>query len=259
MELELADRLERHEELGNAENAIRIGGDVWNRGDVVCIYSNPEFGTGLNFACRVRSSDERIEELLDAVIEWFTWHNVTPHVRVSPLSQPADLAALLARRNFVQTEAETQMVLSCEDTEPPTNPRVTVDLVQPGELETWLRVQNIGFGGNGQVSQLSVDLNEASQRAGARAYLARLDGEPAGAAILESFEHVSGIYGVATLPQARGQGVGTAMMRRMIRDARNLAPDPICLQAETASATQRWYERLGFTVVYNRTGWTIQI
>lgn len=46
--------------------------------------------------------------------------------------------------------------------------------------------------------------------------------------------------------------------RHMIADARARAGCPICLQVETGSHTQRWYERMGFRVVYDRSGWTFE-
>ena len=39
----LADQLEYHEEAGNAQVARNIGGDFVERGDVMLIYSRPEF------------------------------------------------------------------------------------------------------------------------------------------------------------------------------------------------------------------------
>ncbi|MGB8647992.1 MAG: GNAT family N-acetyltransferase [Anaerolineae bacterium] len=260
MDRELAEQLERHEELGNASSAWRIGGEVWERGDVVALYSHPQFGTGLNFACRVRSTEQGIDELLDDVIEWFSWRNVKPHVRVNPLSRPIDLAERLKRRGFTQTEMETQMVLTAKDIERPPNLRVTIELVRIPDLGSWLSIQNRGFGSNGQPTPLSIELNRATVNAGWRPYLARLDGEPVAAGMLSSFENTWGIYGVATLPDARGQGVGTALMRRMVADAQaEMASCPVCLQAETAGPAQRWYERLGFRVVYDRTGWSLEV
>jgi ribosomal protein S18 acetylase RimI-like enzyme len=89
-------------------------------------------------------------------------------------------------------------------------------------------------------------------------YLARLDGELVGAGLLTNWAGVFGIYGVATVASARGQGVATEMVRKMIFDAQGRSNAPICLQAETNSSEQRWYELLGFRVVYDRTGWKKQ-
>jgi GNAT superfamily N-acetyltransferase len=257
--LELADRLERHEEYSNADAARRIGGHVWDRGDVLLIRSRPELASGLNFASRIRSDSSTIERLLDEVSEWLTARGVVPHVRVSPLSRPGDLADRLRSRGFVMTEAETQMALVGPDRERPTNPRVHVEQIAPGDIDCWVRIQDIGFGGRGEPPSLVFEMARASAASpGTHLYLARLDGEPICSGTLTFWEGVYGIYGVASLPNRRGQGAATALIRNMILNARAGGDLPICLQARTGSATQCWYERLGFRMVYNRTGWTLK-
>lgn len=253
----LADALEKHEETANADLARRIGGETWERGDVLAIYSRPDLGTGLNFACRVRSDAASIENLVDAVSAWMQTRGVEPHFRVSPLTRPSDLASVLASRGFERTEMETQMVLAVEDIAPPPNPRVTVEPVSPLDLPRWVALQHHGFGGTGDPSDSMMDIARSAASAGnSMLYLARLDGAPAGAGVLTGWAGVFGIYGVATAQAARKQGVATALVRHMVREVRARGNAPLCLQVETGGETQRWYERLGFRVVYDRTGWT---
>ena len=57
IQIELAERLEKHEETGNAESARSIGGEILDRGDALLMFSRADFGAGLNFACRVRSDE----------------------------------------------------------------------------------------------------------------------------------------------------------------------------------------------------------
>jgi ribosomal protein S18 acetylase RimI-like enzyme len=259
IQTELADLLEKHEETGNAESARCIGGEILDRGNALLIFSRAEFGAGLNFACRVRSDETQIEALVDDVCRWFTQRGVAPHLRVSPLTCPAKLADILQRRGFVSTEAETQMVLAGEDTErlADSADRITIRQIEQHEVDRWVEIQHRGFG-MGMPSKDAMELAQATiDFGGIRPHLARLDGEPVGAGKLIEWQGVFGIYGVSVLPEARNCGVGTALVRQMIRDARAHGDAPICLQAETGANTQRWYERLGFRVVYDRTGWTL--
>ncbi len=259
IQTELANLLEVHEETGNAESARSIGGEIYDRGDALLIFSRPDFGAGLNFACRVRSDETHIEALVGDICGWFTQRGVAPHVRISPLTRPAELAPTLKQRGFVCTETETQMVLAGEDTEPPANSngRITISQLENHEIDRWVEIQHRGFG----MGTPSVDTMELAYATvdfgGIRPHLARLDGKPVGAGKVIAWQGVCGIYGVTVLPEARGRGVGTALVRQMIRDARARGNGPICLQAETGADTQRWYERLGFRVVYDRTGWTL--
>lgn len=256
---ELADKLEYHEEAGNAQVAKNIGGEWVERGDVMLIYSRPEFESGLNFACRIRTDEGRIEQLIDDACAWFHSRGVAPQFRVSPLTRPTNVEQILERRGFVCNERETQMVLENDDTEPSTNSRVAVEPAASHDLETCVAIQHRAFGGTGEPSPTTIKMARASFESGMNTpYVARLDGELVGAGTLTNWAGVFGIYGVATVENARGQGVATAMVRKMIRDVRSRGNTPICLQAQTDSGEQRWYERLGFRVVYDRTGWKKQ-
>jgi predicted GNAT family acetyltransferase len=255
----LADQLEYHEESSNAQVAKYIGGEFIERGDVMLICSKPELGAGLNFACRIRTDEARIEQLIDEVCAWFAERNVpAPVLRVSSLTRPANVAQILERRGFGCIECETQMVLEEADIEPPTNPRVQIEWVQPHELESWVGVQHRAFGGAGNPTPTMIEMARQAAASGmTRQYLARLAErqEIVAAGTLVHWANASGIYGVATAEHARGQGVATALVRRMIHDVRATG-EPICLQAQTGGAEQNWYARLGFRVVYDRTGWT---
>ncbi len=250
-----ADLLERHEETSNAEIGRRIGGEIMDRSDVLAFCARPELGGGIRCACRIRSDAAGIQALVQDVAEWFAQRGAAPVFRASPLSRPETLATILAANGFEQTERETQMVLAGEDVERAANPDVTVVPAAPEDMRIWVDIQHRSFGGGNGALELGLEVARAMPAMGGQTpFLARLDGEWVGAGILTEWAGAFGIYGVATLPAARGRGVATALVRRMMRQPR--AGAPLCLQAETGSTTQLWYERLGFRVVYDRTGWT---
>jgi ribosomal protein S18 acetylase RimI-like enzyme len=78
---------------------------------------------------------------------------------------------------------------------------------------------------------------------GLTAYVARLEGKPAGAALIHLDDRAAGVYWVATVPWARRRGVATANLVRALADAKASA-DFAWLQASTAG--RPLYERLGF-------------
>lgn len=77
-----------------------------------------------------------------------------------------------------------------------------------------------------------------------RYYLARLNGEPVATSLLFLGGGVAGLYCVATLPQARRQGIGRAISQLPLLDARAMGYRIAVLQATNAGA--KVYRALGF-------------
>ncbi len=91
---------------------------------------------------------------------------------------------------------------------------------------------------------------------GCRHLLARVGGQPVGAARLRLLGDVAKIQRVCVLPAHRGTGLGAAMIRELIAAARNT---PGVRQVRLGSQTHAigFYERLGFTAegsVYDDAG-----
>ncbi len=79
---------------------------------------------------------------------------------------------------------------------------------------------------------------------GVRSYLARLDGEPAACVCVTDHGGDAGVWAVATLPEARGRGLSTALMRRALRDAAGRGCTTSTLQATKLGAPV--YEKVGY-------------
>ncbi len=85
-------------------------------------------------------------------------------------------------------------------------------------------------------------------------YIAFVDGEPAGAAALTIHGTLGHLANVATIPEFRGRGVQTALIRQRIRDAATAG----CTQIVSGSSNEiskRNLERAGLREIYRNTVW----
>jgi GNAT superfamily N-acetyltransferase len=97
---------------------------------------------------------------------------------------------------------------------------------------------------------------------GVHLYVAAVDGEPAACVVAEDHDETDcGIYWVATLAEARGRGLGTALMRRALADAHQRGRRTSTLQATKLG--EPVYERLGYRSIgtlemweRRKPGWT---
>lgn len=117
----------------------------------------------------------------------------------------------------------------------------------PGvELDDAPRIADVGtindtaYGYDGDFTCALADLPTDA----AHLYVARVDGKPVASTIALDHEGDCLIGLVATLPEARGRGLATALMTRALLDARERGCETTSLQATTMG--QPVYERMGY-------------
>jgi ribosomal protein S18 acetylase RimI-like enzyme len=103
----------------------------------------------------------------------------------------------------------------------------------PGSIERWLAID------------------------GWRLYLARVDGEPAGAAVLTVGDGIGYLANASTLPEYRRRGVQTALIARRLADASAAGVELVCSGTAFGSPSQRNLERAGLHVAYTKAVWRL--
>jgi ribosomal protein S18 acetylase RimI-like enzyme len=78
-----------------------------------------------------------------------------------------------------------------------------------------------------------------------------VDGEPAGRLIVGRWEREIRIADIALLPDYRGTGVGTRLLRSLIDESED-SGRRLTIHVEHANPAMRLYERLGFAAVEDR-------
>ena len=195
---------------------------------------------------------------LDRLDAFFLGRGVASSVEVATLADPALWPALSARGYRV---AETTHVLvrpvdgpDGGDFAPTSAASFVVDRAGGDDRGTFDRTMLRGFfeepaeppPGVAEVISAWQSIPDAS------GWLARVDGRPAGGALLLVDGATALFAGDATVPAFRRLGVQRALIRARLVEARRVGCDLAASCTQPGTVSQRNFERLGFRVVYAR-------
>jgi GNAT superfamily N-acetyltransferase len=169
----------------------------------------------------------------------FTWW-------LEPQLEPAAWSPHLLPRGFVYNDSTPGMAIDLAALPPPARSPLTIQPVEdPPALAVWTRTFTQGYG---IPAAMAPDFLALIKSLGTalpfRNYLGLLDDQPVAASTLFVGAGVAGIYNVATLPGARGQGIGSAMTLIPLYEARQLGYRAGVLQSSEMGYSV--YQRLGF-------------
>lgn len=177
-----------------------------------------------------------------------------PRLQVSPWAASTAWATHLGNAGFVLApESLDYFSAPPSATLRPNRDVRVVRVATAADADRFSAVQGVGFG-------LS-PAHRAWDRALARRrltektytfYLATLDGRAVGAARSAHLPHgITVLAALATVPEARGQGVGSSLLARMIDDARQAGSHLICGAVDTGGYAAGMYQRLGFVTLFS--------
>lgn len=190
--------------------------------------------------------DARIEEIL----AYYESKGVPMSWWLGPSSRPADLGARLEAHGMTRKRDSVGMALDInevsEDYTPPAG--LVVETVEDDDtLARFVHVSTVTFN---LPETMESSINRVTSGAGYgpsdrfRHYLGVLDGEPVATATGYLGEGVVSVQNITTLPQARRQGVGTAVTMAPILEARDRGYRIASLQASEMGYPM--YEKMGF-------------
>jgi len=191
-----------------------------------------------------RDADARIVETLApyraraSSVRWVT----------GPASRPADLGARLLAHGLIRDADSVAMFADVHTLELAPSPGVTVERLGHRNLdhfcETWAR-------GWEQPSSAADGIRREMIRVlsgvagGVSAYLARIDGAPAGTAILKTVPGSGLLQGASVDPEYRSCGVFRSLIQQRMADARAAGMDFVTILAD-ADTSAPICEALGF-------------
>jgi GNAT superfamily N-acetyltransferase len=212
------------------------------------------FATGIPFFLangvgRTRLPAERADAVIAETLGYFQARDLPMMWIVGPQTQPADLGSRLAAQGLISRNAMPGMAILLERLpDPPLPPGATVEeVMDAGMLREWTQACSAGYEMPYEVAEafacISNDLGFGEQ-APIRSFLARQDGKPVACSTLFLGVGVAGLYCVATVPEARRQGLGAAVATAPLKAAKASGYRIGVLQASEMGHAV--YQRLGF-------------
>ena len=126
-----------------------------------------------------------------------------------------------------------------------------IRVTDPVTLDRVAAIDAAAFGGDAGVTRRFLPdaiFHDPSQRV----YAGLHDGEMVAAGETSVGDGVLGVFGVATVPEARGRGIGAALTAHMIADR---AGEADAAMLEASELGRGVYERLGFRAIMTREVW----
>jgi GNAT superfamily N-acetyltransferase len=244
----LCQQVQRAEEAGIAYFGERIDlpGVVLFRAERA---DAPEFDVAL--IDDVPAGD--VDATLHAIIAHFHERERCPRVRLSPISAPAGWPDRLRRAGFDETGERLAYFVVPESTQLRANPAIRVErAVTAEDADRFSAIQVAGFDLSRQHAAWDAHLARRHLAAGHYDfYLAWVDDRVVGAArSVTMADGITALGALAALPVARGRGVGTTLLARMIDDARRAGSRVIAGSVLPESYAAAMYQRLGFVTLF---------
>lgn len=205
----------------------------------------------LDFQNRVIGLSPEDAGELDAIFAYYRDAGVRPWFELPPVHDFELLSGPLATAGVLPIGFYT--VLYGEPERFETDPRVRE--IGPDEADLFADVLLRGHGVPDEVPRGHVA--RWAENATSRLFVAEVGGVPAAAGALVLGE-VANLANASTLPEFRGRGLQSALIRARINTAAAAGAELVCAGASWASQSERNLERAGLRIAYTKTTWRLR-
>ncbi|MFL5736041.1 MAG: GNAT family N-acetyltransferase [Actinomycetota bacterium] len=241
---EVADRIALSLARAWETNARACGGTV-ERIDGLLVALTEVADPQLNVAVVERAPDDPAAALATAT-EVFSDHGFRIGLDLPRARHPDVERAAADLRMIVGVSRPAMSAMVAELTPPVPPPGVEISrLDAEDDLRDMWQIQSTAFGMRPDVARAYLSA-ELLRTPGVTCLIAGLDGRPVASALAMEIDGSVGLFGVATLPDARGRGIGTAITAAAVDRVRDRC-DLAWLQASEDGG--RVYRRMGFSTV----------
>jgi len=198
------------------------------------------------------------ETYLEKIVELFGSSRLNFRFEIMPGNLNSSLASRLHKLRFAQMSFNTAVYsIPSLTVRASTNEQLRVREVQPNEIDLFLDLYQDGFGLPRLIHKEREAVLSWLNRAKSSLYLciAHVDDIPAGIGILYIENGIGLLADAATLPEFRGKGCHTAMVRHRIAQAEKRKCDLLTSFVEFGSTSHMNLERVGLRVAYTKSMW----
>jgi len=228
-----------------AGGQLRIGNPDW--------FTSGLNRAGYNGVTRAQFGDEQIDQQIENALEPFRRNGIPLTWWVGPLSEPATLGKALQAHGFTHNRDMIGMAADLGQLTKLTPPDLDYtfeEIHTPAELADWMPLFAQTFGIPASDIPFVLDVFAQltfSPDSEWRHYMMRVDGQVVATGSLHFGAGVAGLYNIATRPNDRQHGLGTAITLLAYEEAVKMGYDIGALQTTYPNAL-RLYHRMGFEV-----------
>jgi ribosomal protein S18 acetylase RimI-like enzyme len=226
------------------------GGEVHEDAELLWFFTGRAHLNGILLTHFAQDDKAYIDAKIEETLAYFKARQVDVGWSVGPSTQPGDLADHLEEHGFVYGIDTIGMAVALQSTHDDVHTSASLTIREALDSETLLQLRDIeaqGFGGTPEIAQTYYDAYVGvgfGENAAWHHYIGYLDGKAVAITSLLLYAGIAGIYGVATIPEVRRQGIGATMTLHALHQARTFQYQIAALSPSEMS--QGIYERLGF-------------
>ncbi|GAC1403755.1 MAG: hypothetical protein NVS4B12_08520 [Ktedonobacteraceae bacterium] len=227
--------------------AVQEGPELW------WFYTGRLHLNGVTRTHLAYEDDAYIDGKITEVRHYFTARNTPTHWAVSPATHPVHLATHLQAHGFAKVGEDITMAIDLQSMNEAIHAPSTLVIQEVEDAET-LKIHSTismrGFDATPEGAQTYYESYVANGFGKGKPwhhYVAWLRDTPVAISSLLLHAGIAGIYGVATLDEVRKQGIGAAVTRHAMREARAL--DYRIAMLAPSSIGLNMYRQLGFQEV----------
>ncbi len=189
---------------------------------------------------------------MDALEHFFLDRGLIPDLMLCPFVDPS-LLDHLANRSYGITEFDNVHLrrLDRHDCDRTPDARIKITIAQPDQATLWAETVALGFADGGPVSEPSRRIFITQFHIPKTiCYLAWIDGEIAGGAMLNLLGDIATLSTTSTLPAFRGLGVQTALIQARLQAGTEAGFELATVMARPGSHSERNIVRAGFQLAF---------